>query len=104
MKTNYNTLENNFLQFNIKSIIKDKKLEEKLECDISNIERGVCIKNDNLVDLFKINRTKKITNKLINLMIGLTKINKNIMKYNIYSSIEKFLCLNESKKVIIQFK
>ena len=104
MKTNYNTLENIFMQFNIKSITKDKSLEAKLEYDISNIERGVCIKTDNFVDLYKIKRNKTITNKLINLMIRLTKKNKNIMKYNIYSSIEKFLCQNESKKVIIQFK
>ena len=103
-KTNYNTLENIFMQFNIKSIIKDKNLEEKLECDISNVERGVCIKSDNLVELFKIKRNKIITNKLINLMIRLTKKNKNIMKYNIYSNIDKFLCINESKKVIIHFK
>lgn len=100
----YNTLANIFFQFNAKSILKDKKLEEKLECDITNADRDVCIKTDNFVDLYKINRNKKITSKIINLMMQLKKHNKGIMKYNIFLNIAKFLCQNEKKIVIIQFK
>ena len=103
-KTNYNTLANIFCQFNAKSILKDKKLEEKLECDITNIDRDICIKTDNLVEIYKIKRNKKITGLLISLMMRLSKRNKKIMKYNIFTNIEKFLCLNEKKNVIIQFK
>ena len=103
-KTNYNTLTNIFFQFNAKSIEKDKKLEAKLECDITNADRDVCIKTDNLVELYKVKRNKKITSLLINLMMRLSNKNKNIMKYNIFTNIEKFLCKNEKKNVIIQFK
>jgi hypothetical protein len=104
MKTNYNTLKNIFMQFNVKSILKDKKLEEKLECDITNIDRDACIKTDNLVEIYNIKRNKKNTNKIINCLIGLSKKNKGILKYNIYTKIEKYLCLKERKNVIIQFK
>ena len=65
MKTNYNTLNNIFMQFNKKSILKDKKLEEKLECDITNVDRDVCIKTDNLVEIYNIKRNKKIQIKLL---------------------------------------
>ena len=104
MKTNYNTLDNIFMQFNIKSILKDKKLEEKLECDISNADRGVCIKIDNIVELYKIKRNKKDSNKIINLIMNLSKRNKGIMKYNIFTNIEKYLSSNEKKTVLIQFQ
>ena len=103
-KTNYNTLGNIFFQFNAKSIEKDKNLEEKLECDITNADRDVCIKTDNLVELYKVRRNKKKTSLIINLMMRLSNKNKNIMKYNIFTNIEKFLCSNEKKNVIIQFK
>ena len=104
MKTNYNTLNNIFMQFNKKSILKDKKLEEKLECDITNVDRDVCIKTDNLVEIYNIKRNKKNTNKIINCLMGLSRKNKGILKYNIYTKIEKYLCLKERKNVIIQFK
>ena len=104
MKTNYNTLDNIYMQFNIKSISKDKELEEKLECDISNADRGVCIKIDNMIELYRIKRNKRDTNKIINLMINLSKRNKDIMKYNIFTNIEKFVSSNEKKKVLIQFQ
>ena len=104
MKTNYNTLSNIFMQFSAKSITKDNILEEKLECDITNTDRDVCIKIDNFVELYKVNRNKKNTNKVIDLMMKLSKKNKDIMKYNIYTNIEKFMCTNERKNVIIHFK
>ena len=104
MKTNYNTLSNIFMQFNAKSILKDKKLEQKLECDITSADRDFCIKSENFVELFRIKRNKKITNKIINLMMRLSKNNRSIIKYKIFANIEKFLCLNERKNIIIQFK
>ena len=104
MKTNYNTLGDIFFQFNKKSIIMDNNLEKKLEYDISNLDMDICIKNDNFLYLYKIKRNKKLTNKLINVMMNLNKKNNNIMKNNIYINIEKFLCANEKKKVILQFK
>ena len=32
------------MQFSSKSILKDKLLEEKLECDLSNADKKICIK------------------------------------------------------------
>jgi len=104
MKMNYNTLNNILIQFSKKSIIKDKKLEQKLECDLTNVGKDICIKTDNFCDLYKVKRDKKIINKLINSLMGLSRINKDIMKYNIYTNIEKFLLKKSKKNVIIQFK
>ena len=104
MKMNYNTLNNILIQFSKKSIIKDKKLEQKLECDLTNVGKDVCFKTDNLCDLYKVKRDKKILNKLLNSLMSLSKINKDIMKYNIYTNIEKFLLKKSKKNVIIQFK
>lgn len=104
LKTNYNTLDYIFIQFGIKSIKKDKILQQKLECDLTGAGKDICIRTNDFAQLFMIERNKKITNKLINLMIGLSKINKNIMKYNIYSYIERYFYSKIKKKVIIQFK
>jgi hypothetical protein len=103
LKTNYNTLPNIFMQFSSKSILKDKQLEEKLECDLSNADKKICIKTDNFIDLYTVKRNKKKTNDIINLMIHLSEKNKEIMQYNIYTNIEKFLCEKEKKKIILQF-
>ena len=102
--TNYNQLINIFMLFNIKSIEKDKKLEELLETDITNFENDGCINLENAMQLFRIKRNKNITNKIINLLINLNKKNPKIVDYKIYFEIKKFLCVNERKKVIIQFK
>jgi len=103
-KTNYNTLDYIFIQFSVKSIKKDKKLQEKLECDLTGAGKDICIKVDDFVQLYMIERNKKITTKIINLMIGLSKINRNIMKYSIYSIIERYFYSKVKKKVTIQFK
>ena len=104
LKANYNTLDYIFIQFSLKSIKKDKKLQEKLECDLTGAGKDICINRDDFVQLYMIERNKKITSKIINLMIGLSKINRNIMKYNIYSYIERYFYSKLKKKVIIQFK
>ena len=103
LKTNYSTLPNIFMQFSSKSILKDKLLEEKLECDLSNSDKKICIKADNFIDLYAVKRNKKKTNDIINLMTYLSEKNKEIMQYNIYTNIEKFLCEKEKKKIILQF-
>lgn len=103
LKTNYSTLPNIFMQFSSKSILKDKLLEEKLECDLSNSDKKICIKTDNFIDLYTVKRNKKKTNDIINLMTYLSEKNKEIMQYNIYTNIEKFLCEKEKKKIILQF-
>lgn len=97
IKTNYNTLPNIFMQFSSKSYSKDKELEKYLE-------KNVSLKGEKIMKLYTIIRKDDISNKLVNLMMHLGLKNKDIMQYNIYSNIEKFLCQKEKKKVLIQFK
>ena len=104
IKTNYSTLMNIFVQFSMKSFLKDKELENNLEYDMNQNDKIINIKTENFIDLYAINRKKVITSNLINLMMHLGEKNKHFMQYNIYTNIEKFLCDKEKKKVIIQFK
>ena len=104
IKTNYSTLMNIFVQFSMKSFLKDKELENNLEYDMNQNDKIINIKTENFIDLYAINRKKAITSNLINLMMHLGEKNKDFMQYNIYTNIEKFLCDKEKKKVIIQFK
>ena len=104
IKTNYSTLNNIFVQFSMKSFLKDKEFENNLEYDINPNDKIINIKTENFIDLYAINRKKSITSNLINLMMHLGEKNKDFMQYNIYTNIEKFLCDKEKKKVIIQFK
>ena len=104
MKTNYNTLVNIFLQFSVKSILNGKSLEEKLEHDLTEDERNLSLNTESFFDLYAIKRDNAATNKIINLLMNLGKINKDIMQYGIYSNIEKFLCQKDLKKVLIRFK
>ena len=101
LKTNYNTLENIFLQINIKSL-NDKEYKDKyknlLYYDNIIIER-------NFITLFYAIRKKKTTNKILNIMKKLSlKINKNFSDYNIFSHIEKYIVKNDKKVNILQFK
>ena len=104
MKTNYNTLENIFMQFSVKSILNEKRLEDKLEHELSEEEKNLSLNIGSFFDLYTIKRDNDTTNKIINLLMNLGKINKDILQYDIYSNIEKFLCQKELKKVLIQFK
>ena len=103
INTNYNTLPNIFMQFSFKSILKDREFENKFEFDLNNNDKNICIRSDNFVDLYFIERNKNITSLLINLLMHLGEKNKDIMLYNIFTNIEKFLCNKEKKKVYIQF-
>ena len=104
MKTNYNQIINIYMLFNIKSINKDKKLEELLESDLINVESNNFINMENMMELYRIKKNKNACNKIINLLINLKKKNQRIIDYKIYSNIERFLCVIEKKNVIIQFK
>ena len=101
---NYNKLSKVLMVFNVRSISKDKKLEYLLDSDLINFDKDSCITLENFMDTRAIRKDKDITNKIINLMINLKKINPGILEYNIYSHIERFLCENNKKSVIIQFK
>jgi hypothetical protein len=101
---NYNKLVKVFMMFNIRSINKDKKLEELLESDLINIDKDSVITMEDMTESHCIKRDNNNTDKIINLMMNLKKINPMFLKYNIYSNIERFMCPNDKKEVIIQFK
>jgi adenine-specific DNA-methyltransferase len=63
-----------------------------------------CITIDDFMDSRTLRKDNNISNNIINLMINLKKINPDFLDYNIYSNIERFLCHNDKKSVIIQFK
>ena len=103
MKTNYNTLPNIFLQISYKSITGEKAFEGRPDNSLSDEYKNIFFKMDNLVDLYTIKRDEKITNDIISLMSNLSRINKDILSYNIFSNIERYLCSIEKKKITIQF-
>ena len=103
IKTNYNTLPNIFLQVSVKSIMYDDKLRIKLESDLSNAT-NIYLKIDNFMELYNIKRADNVTNKIINLLMNLGRKNKDIIQYDIFCNIEKYLCPKERKKLLIQFR
>ena len=103
IKTNYNTLPNIFLQVSVKSIMYDDKLRIKLESDLSNAT-NIYLKIDNFMELYNIKREDNITSKIINLLMNLGRKNKDIVQYDLFCKIEKFLCQKERKKLLIQFR
>jgi hypothetical protein len=103
IKTNYNTLPNIFLQFSVKSIMCDEKLRLKLESDRSTTT-NIYLNIENIMELYNIKRDKKQTNKIIDLLMNLGRKNKDILQYEIFCYIEKFLCQKERKKLLIQFR
>ena len=101
-KTNYSTLPYIFLQFSLKSIMNGRKLEDKL--DLNNEAKNLSLTTDSFIELRSVKRENELTNKIINLLINLEKINKDILQYDIFSNIEKFLSPNEKKNVTIKFQ
>ena len=99
--TDFNTLENIFIQFYKGSISKNDELQ-KLEKCINGVN-GV-VKKENFLELYYIERNVIIMNMLLKIMAFCSKINKNFMDYNIYLNIEKFLSRKKKKTNIIQFK
>lgn len=101
LETNYNTLENIFLQFSKKSL-DDKGYEEKLKN--RGYKEGIFV-DRNFMNLFYVLRKKKQTDKILNIMKRISfKINKSFSCYKIFSNIEKFIVGNEVKVNIVQFK
>ena len=101
LKTNYNTLENIFLKFDKKSL-EDKGYKEKYENN--GFKSGEFVDRDFLT-LFCVNRKKKVTNKIANIMTNLSlKSNRQFLNYNIFSNIERFIVGNNKKTTIVQFK
>ena len=103
-KINYNKLIKVLMEFNIRSINKDKKLEDLFDGDLIDIDKDTCITIDDFMDSRTLRKDNNISNNIINLMINLKKINPDFLNHNIYSNIERFLCHNDKKSVIIQFK
>ena len=69
----------------------DDKLRIKLESDLSNAT-NIYLKIDNFMELYNIKREDNITSKIINLLMNLGRKNKDIVQYDIFCKIEKFLC------------
>ena len=103
--TNYNTIENIYLQFSKRSL-KDEEYQKNIEKELINIGNNVIIESDNYKDLYFIKRTNKALNIIKNnIMINLSlKYNRNFMDYNIFSNFERFFCAKEKKICNILFK
>jgi hypothetical protein len=101
LKTNYNTLENIFLKFERKSL-EDNGYKEKYE---NNSFKSGEFVDRNFLTLYCVNRKKKITNKIVNIMTNLSlRNNRKFLNYNIFSNIERFIVGNNKKTTIVQFK
>ena len=75
----------------------------KLESDLSNAT-NIYLKIENFMELYNVKRDEKQANKIVNLLINLGRKNKDILQYDIFYNIEKFLCQKERKKLLIQFR
>ena len=101
LKSNYNTMENIFFSFSLASL-KDEGYNEKLKLEEYN--KNIVI-DRNFMDLFFIQRKKKNTKMIIELMNYLSnKINKSFNNYNIFLNIEKFIESMDKKLNVIEFK
>ena len=101
VKSNYNIIENIFFSFSISSL-KDEGYKEKLKLEEYN--KNIII-DRNFMDLFYIQRKKKNSGMILELMNYLgNKINKSFNSYNIFLNIEKFIESVDKKINIIEFK
>ena len=101
VKSNYNIIENIFFSFSISSL-KDEGYKEKLKLEEYN--KNIII-DRNFMDLFYIQRKKKNSRMILELMNYLgNKINKSFNSYNIFLNIEKFIESFDKKINIIEFK
>jgi hypothetical protein len=99
-KTNYNTVEKIFIQFNKVSLENDdfKKKYGKANQLKEN-------KDDKFINLFYVKRNEKNKNKILKTMYRIgNKYNKLFMDYNIFLYLEKFICEKDKKKIIVQYK
>ena len=94
-------MENIFFSFSLASL-KDEGYNEKLKLEEYN--KNIVI-DRNFMDLFYIQRKKKNTKMIIELMNYLgNKINKSFNNYNIFLNIEKFIESVDKKLNVIEFK
>ena len=99
-KTNYNTVEKIFIQFN-KSSLENEDFKKKYGKENQLKEN----KDDKFINLFYVKRKEKGKNKILKTMYGIgNKYNKLFMDYNIFLSLEKFICDKDQKKIIVQYK
>ena len=99
----YNTLENIFFNFNKKSL--DEKGFEPIKNDIFIASNENVLNNNNYMKLYFTKRSNKssyfiLSNVMYNLSI---KYNKDFMDYNIFKTMEKYICKKEGKKYMIKF-
>ena len=101
--TDYNTLENIYMIFDIKSLKGNGY--ETINKEIFSESKEFILNNNNYMKLFCTERTYKSKNYIMNnIMYNLgLKYNKKFMDYNIFKSLEKFRCTNTNKNYIIQF-
>ena len=99
----YNTLENIFFNFNKVSL--DEKEFELIQNDTFIVSNENVLNNNNYMKLFFPKRTKKSNSFIINnIMCNMSiKYNKDIMDYNIFKTMEKFICEKNEKKYMIKF-
>ena len=99
----YNTLENIFFNFNKISL--DEKEFELIKNDIFIMNNENVLNNNNYMKLFFPKRTKKSNSFIINnIMCNVSiKYNKDFMDYNIFKTMEKFICEKNEKKYMIKF-
>ena len=97
--TNYNKIEKISFYLNLNNnenkIFKTPKKKNNNENSIENIMELYFIKKD---DIYEKNK-----NKILNMMYKVgNKINKNFMDFDIFSTLEKFLCNKGKKEIFIQ--
>lgn len=99
-KTNYNTIEKIFIQFNKKSLEND---DFKKKYGKSNKLKEN--KDDKFINLYYVKRNEKDKNKILKTMYRIgSKYNKLFMDYNIFLCLEKFISEKDRKKIIVQYK
>ena len=101
LKSNYNIIENIFFSFS-KASLKDEGYKEKLKMQEY---KKITIIDRNFLNLFCVQRKKKNTRMIIELIYKLSrKINKSFSNYNIFLNIDKFIESMDKKINIVEFK
>ena len=99
----YNTIESLYMNFNNQSL-KDKGYE-LIKKDIFFTNEINLLNEGNYIKIYFTKRTNKsIVNIRDNIMTNLSlKYNKDFLDYDIFKSLERFICEKEKKKYVIQF-
>ena len=99
----YNTIESLYMNFNNQSL-KDKGYE-LIKKDIFFTNEINLLNEGNYIKIYFTKRTNKsIVNIRDNIMTNLSlKYNKEFLDFDIFKSLERFICEKEKKKYVIQF-